>query len=268
MNLASGFTNPDHERLIGRFEAAIGPYPTPEYCKLRRGEFLLQRMLLPEIFMQRFSSALEIGCGIGYKSLLLSEIAAHVDGIDMSEPYHGFPGELPAAVYGQQILDKIGANRVRLAVAEDFTAHLGAHRNAYDLIVTDYVLEHVPEPVPLYRAIHDSLVPGGVAVHTCPNTHDAIDTFMRLNLGASLKEYAKAVAGLLLGRKRRQKLTWNGLLVPITHSEYISDYARQFDVYKLESYVYPMIEAGFVIERVVPTREHSYTVAARKPLER
>lgn len=265
MTPARAFTNPDHERLIARFETEIGAYPTPEYCRIRRGEFLLQRMLLPEIFSRRFDRALEIGCGIGYKSLLLAEIAGEVEGIDMREPYHGFPGDQAAAIYGQQILDKIGANRVRLSIAEDFAAYLTARKSAYDLIVTDYVLEHVPEPVPLYRAIYGALAPGGLAVHTCPNTHDAIDTFMRLNLGASIREYLKAVAGLFLGRKRRQKMTWNGLLVPITHSEYISDYARQFDVYKLESYVYPMIEAGFVIERVVSTREHSYTVAARKP---
>ena len=265
MTVAGAFTNPEHERLVARFEQAVGAYPTPEYCRLRRGEFLLQRMLLPEIFSGRFNRALEIGCGIGYKSLLLAEIAGNVEGIDMSEPYHGFPGNVPAAVYGQQILGKIGAGRVRLSIAEDFAVYLNERKGAYDLVITDYVLEHVPDPAPLYRAIFDALVPGGVAVHTIPNTHDAMDTLLRLNLGASLKEYAKAVAGFFLGRKRRQKLTLNGLLVPITHSEYISDYREQFDVYKLESYVYPMIEAGFVIERVVPTREHSYTLAARKP---
>ena len=153
----------------------------------------------------------------------------------------------------------------RDALARSEERYRALAENAHDLIVSDYVLEHVPEPEPLYRAIFAALKPGGIAVHTCPNTHDAMDTFLRLNLGASLKEFVKAAAGLALGRKRRQRVTLNGLLVPITHSEYISDYARQFDVYKLESYVYPMIEAGFVIERVVPTREHSYTVAARKP---
>lgn len=267
MAVAVTFMNPEHERLVAQFEQTIGPYPTPEYCRLRRGEFLLQRMLLPDIFARRFGRALEIGCGIGYKSLLLSEVADRVEGIDMSEPYHGFPGSLAAAAYGQQILAKIGADRVNLSIAEDFTEFLRGREGAYDLIVTDYVLEHVPEPLPLYRAILAALTAGGVAVHTLPNTHDAIDTFMRLNLGASLREFAKAVAGFLLGRSRRQKLTLHGLLVPITHSEYISDYRRQFDVYKLESYVYPMIEAGFVIERVVATREHSYTVVARKPAD-
>lgn len=265
MAISKNFTTSDIDDLDRRFQEQMGKYATREYCYIRRYEFLLQRMLLPDVFGRRYRHALEIGCGIGYKAMLLTEIATQVDGIDLDTPYHGFPGELPAAESGRRILTGIGCVRVQLTAGADFIGFLRERPSAYDLLVTDYVMEHIREPLPLYEAMYAALEPGGVAVHVLPNTHDALEQFVRLNLNPPFKELLRVAVALLRRRRRRQRIRFNGMFVPVTHSEFIDDYRDQFNVYRLENHVYPMIRCGFDIEKLVPTREHAYTVVARRP---
>jgi len=264
MSATAAATRPRIDTLIPHFEREAGSYLAPTYCRVRRNEFLLQRMLAPEIFDREYSRALDIGCGVGFKCLLLGEVAHEVDGIDLDAPYHGFPGSEPAAVFGQRLLSGIGCAWARLEAVHAYDAFLARHADTYDLIVSDYLVEHVADVAALHAAIHAALRPGGAVVHAVPNTHEALDQFVRLNARPSIREFAKAALGMLRRGTRAQKITGHGLLVPIPHSEFLTDYRRQLDVYRLEHNVFAMIEAGFEITRIVPTREHTYTVVARR----
>lgn len=250
-----------------RFSAEAGIYFSRNYCYIRGNEFVLQRMLMPEIFSRQFENALEIGCGVGFKAFLLRDLAHKVVGIDIDRPYHGFPGNRPAAEHGQDVLVRLRCNNVHLEAVPDFIDYLKKHRSSFDLVVSDYVMEHIADVDALHSAIFQSLRPGGAVIHTLPNTHDALEQFVRLNAQSSWKQLAKSILGCFSPRKRTQKMAINGTLVPITHSEFLGDFGQQFDIYRLERNAYAMIDCGYEISRIVPTREHSYTIAALRPRE-
>lgn len=240
----------------------------PNYFRIRRLEFELQRMLMPNLFRNKYDRALDLGCGIGFKALLMSHFAARTDGVDVSEPYHGFETDLPAAERGRQLLRMIGCESVFLEVG-DYLSILAGRPNSYDLIYSDYLLEHVPDLPPLCRAMFTSLKPQGTMIHLVPNTHDALIQLSQQNLlpkRSVIRPLLRAYAARFRhGSKRHPKLTLNGWFVPETHSEFLTDFSDQFEVYRLENYVFPLIEAGFQVLSIVPIREHSFAVACQKP---
>src|SRR5439155_389068 len=120
MTIAARYAGEKIDSLVTRFASEAGGHIPPTYCRTRHHEFLLQRMLLPEVFGRRYDQALDIGCGVGFKSLLLGDVARIVHGVDIATPYHGFAGPEPAAVAGQKILDTIGCSWATLTVVRDF----------------------------------------------------------------------------------------------------------------------------------------------------
>lgn len=249
------------------FRQLAQPYVGEHYFRCRLLEFRLQQMLLHGIFCQKYRRALDLGCGIGYKALHMTCFADSVVGIDIGEPYHGFLANESAVAVGRRIISEIGCGDVSLFSA-NFIDHLSAHPSEYDLIYSDYLLEHVPDLPALYSAVSVALEEDGIFMNVVPNTHDALIQFALENMQPSLIGLARAIKGYVKrifgGAKRHPRLTPLGVLLPVTHSEFISDFREQFDVYRLESYINPMIEAGFIVEYVVPTREHAYTVVCRK----
>lgn len=77
-----------------------------------------------------FQSVLEIGCGTGKNTLLLSQIATSVQALDFSQ------GMIEKA------REKVKAENVRFAIA-DITHKWASEDESYDLIVCDLVLEHI-----------------------------------------------------------------------------------------------------------------------------
>jgi len=250
------------------FKSLSGPYVGNNYFRTRMLEFRLQQMLLRETFSRQYRHALELGCGIGYKALQMTRFAQVVDGLDIGDPYHGFVADESAVVIGNRIFREIGCSQVNL-VSSDFSDYLLKHPAAYDLIYSDYVLEHVPDLVALLSAVYVALEKDGIFMSVVPNTHDALIQLALENMQPSLRGIARVIKGyvkqLLGGSKRHPRFTPMGIFVPVPHSEFISDFRKQFEVYRLENYVNPMIEAGLVVEAVVPTREHAYTIVCRKP---
>ena len=107
-------------------------------------------------------------------------------------------------------------------------------------------------------------------IHTVPNTKDAVRAFLDVNINITLGKLlriAKSNLGAFLKKKTRQetKLRWNGIIVPPCHSEHIDDFSKQLDIYTLENYLFPMLENGFVIEKIISTRENNHVIVARNP---
>lgn len=262
-------SNDTHAAWVRGFYAQAQAHANPGYFRIRRLEFELQRQLEKDFFAAApFGSVLELGCGLGFKSLLWREFAHEVQGIDMAQPYHGFQTAEPSALVGQRIFDSIGAQGVSLSVADQHE-FLQAHPEGYDLIFSDYLFEHVPDVDQLSRDIFNALKPGGRTVHIVPTTSAALLELARANLEPSLRdvwEIAKNYAKRWLrGEKRHAKLTPAGFVVPITHSEFTNSYAEQLSIYELERSIFPLMEAGFVIQAIQPIRETSVSVYAAKP---
>lgn len=252
-----------HARLIADFCAAAATHVGPNYFRVRRMEFELQRSLAPDVFAAPFSRALDIGCGVGFKSVLLAGQAARVRGIDVAVPYHGFAGGRPSADVGAEILARLGCERVALGTG-DFLAALAAEPESYDLIVSDYLFEHVENLPELTRAIAGALTPGGWTVHAVPNTHDALIQLADANLRPYWRRALSTLRGWLSGAGSGMRLTGHGWLVPRPHSEFLADFADQFGVYELERSVLALQDAGLRVTAIWPTRERTFTVFARK----
>ncbi|PIU41073.1 MAG: hypothetical protein COS99_06975 [Candidatus Omnitrophica bacterium CG07_land_8_20_14_0_80_42_15] len=242
-----------------------------EYFRTRKLEFELLRMLARSFASNRFTNVLELGCGIGFKALLMSQYVAHIDAVDIDTAYHGFKSSKKSSDIARAAFENIGIKNIDI-FSTDYAKFLNEHVNTYELIYSDYLLEHIPNITELCRYMYLGLVPGGKMLHIVPNTHDALIQFSKENLQPFLVAMARVMKGYFNSAfgslRRRPKRMFNGVFVPITHSEFIHDYAQQFEVYRIENYLFPMIEAGFEIVQILPLREHSCAIFAQKPAMR
>ncbi|MEM7038177.1 MAG: class I SAM-dependent methyltransferase [Bacteroidota bacterium] len=97
---------------------------------------------------------LEIGCGVGSQLHLLREKypEAHLTGVDIA------PENIARA--SQFLKADIATGQIDLHTAD--AAALPFPENAFDAIVIVFVLEHIPDPLPVIREAHRVLAPGGV----------------------------------------------------------------------------------------------------------
>ena len=100
---------------------------------------------------RRFEHVLDIGCGTGLCGEFLRPIADVLDGVDLSP-------QMLALARGKGLYDQL---RCR-----DLEHDLGAHPQAYDLIVGAAVLIHFGELAPVFCAVHTALRPGGAFAFT------------------------------------------------------------------------------------------------------
>lgn len=97
---------------------------------------------------RRFHNVLEVGCGTGKNTLLLTQLAERVCALDLST------GML------EQARRKVQSHRVLFAVA-DLTKAWPCKNEFADLIVCNLVLEHVGDLSCIFSEAHRALVPGG-----------------------------------------------------------------------------------------------------------
>ena len=98
---------------------------------------------------------LDAGCGEGYGSALVAEVAADVLGVDRS-----------MAALARARANHAGP-RVRFACVD--LERLDALRGRFDVLLNFQVLEHLSDPRPLLAQFTAHLEPGGTLVLTTPN---------------------------------------------------------------------------------------------------
>jgi len=112
----------------------------------------------PYLPPRKDASLLDIGCGMGFTLLAYADAGyGRCTGIDIS-------AEQVAAARTQGL---------HVEHVEDSTEFLRSRPAAYDFVSAFDVLEHVPaeQLLPLVRAVHASLKPGGVFVCVVPNAN-------------------------------------------------------------------------------------------------
>lgn len=131
----------------------------------------------------------------------------------------------------------------------------------FDFIFSNFVMKHVEHLGSFCQAMYLALKPGGKSLHIVPNTHDTMCQLLIQNLQPAEKNASLVMAGDLYeketGQKRRLREMGRGWIAPVTHSEFIHDYRDQFEVNSLERYLWPLMDAGFRIRDIKPTREHA-----------
>ena len=88
-----------------------------------------------------------------------------------------------------------------------------------------------------------------------PVTQDAVITFLKTQVETAKR---KGSVRKLLSNIR------NPVKIPGCHSEFLSDFSEQLDLYCLENYVFKLQENGFCIRDIKQTREHNRVIWAAK----
>jgi 2-polyprenyl-6-hydroxyphenyl methylase / 3-demethylubiquinone-9 3-methyltransferase len=156
---------------IARFDATAQRWWEP------RGEFRPLHVLNPvrldyidEKASLRGKRVLDVGCGGGILSEAMARRGAQVTGIDLAP--------LTIEIAELHALDSQLSIRYVREAAETHAVHSAG---AYDVVTCMEMLEHVPEPESVLRALHDLVKPGGdIVVST---------------LNRNLKSYLLAVIG-------------------------------------------------------------------------
>lgn len=105
---------------------------------------------------------LEVGGGLGFFHVL-----ARAHGVDIVSLEPSEAGFSVFRDFGKAMLAELTGEPERFVDArlESFSGHDGA----FDLIVSNNVLEHVDDPYGAIRDMYRMVVPGGVLLHSCPN---------------------------------------------------------------------------------------------------
>lgn len=251
-------------RLVEELTARQAEFTAyPEYFRLRCNELRVVRGLLPHLFRRdQHENALEIGCGFGFQSALLSPYCRRLTGIDIPVEYDGYvpPGQGTSVELARKLVnEELGLRHVSFAHA--WPQDIDASDDAFDFVYSAYVLEHVPDIHALMVELARVVRPGGVMVHVVPSVVDALFVLARTNLAPPWRQL---IGGVLRRRQPRHRLGSTGVIVPPPHSEFLRDFVDQFDVYQLERSLFPAVESGFVVECVTQSRSWNHVVVLRR----
>ncbi|MHB8397100.1 MAG: class I SAM-dependent methyltransferase [Thermoplasmataceae archaeon] len=99
----------------------------------------------------------EVGCGHGFVTFLISQRCKSVTGYDIDKP---------AIDYAEEMRRKFNVQNVKF-VSYDGTFRDGS--NTFDVAISMDVIEHVPNPTQYLKEIYKILKPGGVLLVGTPN---------------------------------------------------------------------------------------------------
>ena len=142
----------------------------PRYFDIRHLDFLA---LLRSVPLTRCSRILEIGCGIGYFTAFLSTLADEVIAVDLvdADPETHSPGLRLA----DDFLKSLDIDNVTLCGAS--AEQLPFADGSFDLVLSNHVLEHVPDRPQAVREMHRVLSLEGKSVCVVPTSADRMVTF-------------------------------------------------------------------------------------------
>lgn len=139
---------------------------------------------------------LDIGCNLGYGSGILSESAANVVGVDVSEM---------AIQKARQMVQKPNASFLRVN-----GGILPFEEKEFDIITAFQLIEHLPDPVPFLADVWRVLKPGGRFLLTTPNASIRLDPGMKPWNEFHVHEYMASELTALL-KTRFPKVAVSGL---------------------------------------------------------
>jgi len=141
---------PEYDRYVG-MEAVRGP--------LAAG-FARQILTTCQPFLTRPISGLrvlDIGCGYGHTARELARHTRHVVGVEPCQPLFAV---------AQQVAAQFGQNNLEYHPLGIYDLD---YREAFDLVVLDNVLEHLPNQPRALEIVSQALAPGGLAFILVPN---------------------------------------------------------------------------------------------------
>ena len=147
----------------------------PSYYNRRYLEFLSYLELFPE---KQYGTILELGCGIGYQSALLSNFANEVIATDL--PDQDIDTHTPGMLMAQELHSKLNINNVKFVACS--AESLPFPDNSIDMVYSSHVLEHIPEQEKAVQEIYRVLKHGGIHFCVVPTSFEKIYSFVNYYL--------------------------------------------------------------------------------------
>ena len=211
--------------------------------EIRTAEFalLVQRMAAYREFEPQ--RVLEVGCGIGFSLLLWGLVAPEVVGVDLPHVASGarrFLSEHPTR------------SNITIHPGDITTLHtLGR----FDLVVSQYVLEHVPSIPDALASVRHALVPGGLALHVVPGAVDRHAWYIDYRARASApRRIWNAV------RSRRPHALIDPTVFTPPHAPEFGPFVKEHDEYRLERWALHFLRAGFRVVDYFQTRDVNWVI--------
>jgi ubiquinone/menaquinone biosynthesis C-methylase UbiE len=156
----------------------------PTYFDRRYLEFLSYSELFP---VSNLGNVLELGCGIGFQSALLSTMSESVVATDL--PDENMSTHTPGKIRLQSLLTGLGIENVshQFCSAES----LPFEDNSFDMVFSSHVLEHIPDFGKAMKEIYRVLKPNGFLFCVIPSSFDKPYAFLNhyLNLISLIPKY-------------------------------------------------------------------------------
>jgi len=210
----------------------------PEYYNVRVTEWLLLVAKLAQQPGLRFGRVLELGCGHGLNLVLWRMLADDVVGIDLPDEIERSKSFLSA--HGCEGVSTVPTR------AEDLTGVEGT----FDLIVSQYVLEHVDDVEAVLASCKGRLCPGGTVLHILNNAVDRLDWFVmyRDEVPPARRLLAAIRDRGLLGTLRKPVYT-------PPHEPKFGDFTAEHAGYRREAWAQRIISSGWVVVDHFQTRD-------------
>ncbi len=219
--------------------------PYPRYFETRTVEFLLMLSRLRRVYSGALPRhVLEVGCGIGYSLALWSDHADYVCGIDLLEAIE------PARKLFSHL--KVDPPRADLLVGqgEDLSALAG---KTFDLVVTQYVLEHVDNISAALAQIKPLLAPDGLVLHVLNNQVDRAVWYIDYRQRSLMRRVYRL---LRTGELLKWLSSPDGFTPP--HEPKFGDFGVELHEYSLEGWAAHIYRAGYIVIDYFQSRDNNW----------
>ena len=221
-----------------------------DYFNLRGTEFLLLVVRLARIDELSVRRVFEVGCGVGFTLRLWAEVADLAVGADL-------PEEIERA---ERLLAELPPTDSQIRLHGSAGEELSEIDEQFDLIVTQYVMEHVRSIPSVLANISDRLAPGGHAVHVLPNLMDRQDWYVTWRLQSSMATRAR----WSVGERGLRETARSPFEHTPPHEPNFGSFAQEHAEYRVEKWALKMLEAGFEIVDFFSTRDVNTVLVTRR----
>ena len=156
--------------------------------------------LLVDIQLERGSRVLEVGAGFGLASICLAMMGFDVCALEPGGL--GFEQNRSASMaFASSCAVQINHVTASAEIAEFGTI------GKFDLVVSNNVLEHIPDVDKALTNLNNAITPGGVMIHSCPNYTFPFEP----HFGIPLIPFMPRVTRFLLPKSVKTSGLWNSL---------------------------------------------------------
>jgi len=238
--------------LLDQVAAQASSIGFPCNFETRVAEFLLLLRRVSEKRPLPVRRLLEIGCGAGFTLRLWSLLADHVTGIDLPQAIGQSRKVLATFPPPSRNVELVESR------AEDFRA-----TDKYDVIVSQYVLEHVDDIPGVLVRIKENLAPQGIAVHMLNSIESRTAWYVEYRQTTSLPRriyHSWRERGFL-------KTALGPFNYTVPHEPRFGSFAYELEEYRLERWALRLLRSGFEILDWFKTSDINQVFITR-PLDR